>query len=102
MGRVILANCPPSEAFRTDKGISEVYEQNDRNDPTKYVVEYHAFSLSQFVAGERVEHASPEEDGAHHEEGDIEHGNSPGHGITADNTESIRLAIEPSLKARRD
>jgi hypothetical protein len=32
---------------------------------------------SQFVAGERVENASPEEESADHEEGDVEHGNSP-------------------------
>jgi hypothetical protein len=29
------------------------------------------------IAGERVEHANPEEQGADHEEGDIEHGKAP-------------------------
>ena len=38
---------------------------------------------SQFVAGERVESASPEEEGANHEEGDIQHGFSPGYSVTA-------------------
>jgi len=30
---------------------------------------------SQVIAGERVERASPEEESANHEEGDVEHGN---------------------------
>jgi hypothetical protein len=33
---------------------------------------------SHFVAGERVERANPEEEDADHEEGDVEHGISPG------------------------
>src|SRR5450755_1406500 len=94
--------CPPSEFLWADQGIGEIDEQGDRNDPAQYIVEDHGSGPSQFVAGERVEHASPEEESANHEEGDVEHGISPGYGITAYNTEAIRPAIEPSLAARCD
>jgi hypothetical protein len=55
---------------------------------------------SQVIAGERVERARPEEESANHEEGDVEHGTTPGYGITAYKTEAIRPTIEPSLEAR--
>lgn len=38
---------------------------------------------SQLFAGQRVKHARPEEEGADHEEGDVEHELSPDYGATA-------------------
>jgi hypothetical protein len=42
-----------------------------------------AWPPSQIVAGERVQRAKPEEEGANHQVGDVEHGKTP--------VESIRL-----------
>jgi hypothetical protein len=53
---------------------------------------------SQFVAGERVERASPEEESADHEEGDVEHEISPVCGIRAYRPEVIRSASNPPGK----
>ena len=60
---------------------------------------------SQLFAGERVEHASAEEDGTNHEISDVEQGTSPGHRVTADASDRPGRGLNPprvAAVAQRD